>query len=237
RLLGLIGIHGGAIQDVASHLRYALKQDPNDSDALLWLSLVLGFAGRPAAARPLVARLLRIDPLTAFYQMLPGFLALMEGDFARAGEPFRHSCDLDPTNPIVRLTYGQILAMNGQSDGALEAFDLLVRDMPDTLFAELGIFYKLALSLQRQGARHIMPDELKAAAWQDMEYSWCMAQCYALSGEAAEALRWLTNAVSQNFWNYPLLSDRDPLLASLHGSPEFETLMNDVRQKWESFEG
>jgi serine/threonine protein kinase len=237
RLLGLIGIHGGLTQDVVKHLRYALKQDPNDTDALLWLSLVLGFAGRAATAKPLVARLLAIDPLTAFYQMLPGFLALMEGDFGNAVGPFQKSCEMDLSNPIVRLTYGQTLAMNGQTDKAIEAFDLLMRDMPNTLFAHLGIFYKLALTGRQTAAMQVVPDEMKAAAWEDMEYSWCMAQCYALAGESSEALRWLANAISQNFMNYPLLAHQDPLLASLRGTPEFDRLMVRVKMNWQAFEG
>jgi TolB-like protein/class 3 adenylate cyclase/thioredoxin-like negative regulator of GroEL len=237
RLLGLIGIHGGATADVVRHLRHALDQDPNDTDALLWLSLVLGFAGRAAAARPLVARLLSIDPLTPFYQMLPGFLALMEGDLAGAVEPFRRSAQMDPGNPIVRLTYGQIMAMSGRNEQAYEIFDQLAHDMPDTLFAQLGIFYKLALMGRGRDARALLSEEVRAAAWEDMEYSWCVAQCHAILGDAEEALRWLRNAaVDQNFSNYPLLAERDPLLAPLRKEPAFAQLMAEVRRKWEAVE-
>jgi TolB-like protein/class 3 adenylate cyclase len=234
RLRGLIGIHGGETRDVVRHLNRALEQDPNDTDALLWLSLVLGFAGRPVAARPLVERLLAIDPLTPFYQMLPGFLSLMEGDIAGAIGPFRYSCQIDPGNPIVRLTYGQILAMNGQVSDALEVFDLLRREMPDTLFAQLGVLFRLALTGRREEALQVLSEENTAAAWADMEYSWCVAQCYAILGEAAEAERWLRNAaLEQNFSNYPLLAERDPFLARLRGRGEFDALMAAVRRKWE----
>jgi TolB-like protein/class 3 adenylate cyclase len=237
RLLGLLGIHGGATQDVVRHLRRSLDYDPNDTDALLWLSLVLGFAGRPAAARSMVARLLTIDPLTPFYQMLPGFLALMEGDFTNAIGPFRTSCEIDPGNPIVRLTYGQILAMNGRLEEAYEVFGLLLREMPNTLFARLGVFYQLALMGRGEEAREAVSDELKAAAWEDMEYSWCMAQCYAILGDTGEALHWLANGVGQGFSNYPLLAERDPFLAPLRGDPAFEEFRAALKRRWEAFEG
>ncbi|MGH7518102.1 MAG: tetratricopeptide repeat protein [Gemmatimonadales bacterium] len=237
RLLGLIGISGGATRDVVRHLRRALDAVPNDTDALLWLSLVLGFAGRPEAARPLVQRLLIIDPLTPFYQMLPGFLALMEGNLAGAIEPFRKSAHIDPGNPIVRLTYGQIMVMNGRVAEAVEIFDQLAHDMPDTLFAHLGQFYGLALAGRREEALAVVSDDLKAAAWQDMEYSWCMAQSHAILGDNAEALRWLRNAaIDQNFSNYPLLAERDPLLARLAGDPAFADLLDEIRRKWEAVE-
>ncbi len=237
RLLGLISIAGGTTRDVVRHLRRALDAEPNDTDALLWLSLVLGFAGRPEAARPLVQRLLAIDPLTPFYQMLPGFLALMEGNLAEAIEPFRRSAQIDPGNPIVRLTWGQIMVMNGRHAEASEIFDQLAHDMPDTLFAQLGRFYGLALAGRREEALAVMSDEHKAAAWQDMEYSWCMAQCHAILGDNAEAIRWLQNAaISQNFSNYPLLAERDPLLARLEGDRAFEQLAGEIKRKWEAVE-
>jgi TolB-like protein/class 3 adenylate cyclase/tetratricopeptide (TPR) repeat protein len=237
RLLGLISIAGGATRDVVRHLRRALDEEPNDTDALLWLSLVLGFAGRPEAARPLVQRLLAIDPLTPFYQMLPGFLALMEGKLAQAIEPFRRSAQIDPGNPIVRLTYGQIMAMNGRAAEASQIFDQLAHDMPDTLFAQLGVFYMLALAGRRNEALAVVSEEHKAAAWQDMEYSWCMAQCHAIVGDDAEAVRWLRNAaITQNFSNYPLLAERDPLLARLRGTAAFGELAAEIRRKWEAVE-
>ena len=237
RLLGLLSIAGGATRDVVRHLRRALDAEPNDTDALLWLSLVLGFAGRPGAARPLVQRLLAIDPLTPFYQMLPGFLALMEGNLKGAIEPFRKSAHIDPGNPIVRLTYGQIMVMNGRHAEATEIFDQLARDMPGTLFAQLGVFYTLAMAGRRADALAVISDELKAAAWQDMEYSWCMAQCHAMVGDHAEAIRWLRNAaIEQNFSNYPLLAERDPLLAPLKGNPAFLELTAEIRRKWEAVE-
>ncbi len=237
RLLGLINISGGTTRDVVRHLRHALDAEPSDTDALLWLSLVLGFAGRPKAARPLVQRLLTIDPLTPFYQMLPGFLALMEGDVAGAIEPFRRSAQIDPGNPIVRLTWGQIMVMNGRHPEASEIFHHLAHDMPDTLFSQLGRFYELALAGRRNEALAVMSDEHKGAAWQDMEYSWCMAQCHAILDDNAEAIRWLRNAaISQNFSNYPLLAERDPLLARLKGDPAFEELLGEIRRKWEAVE-
>jgi TolB-like protein/class 3 adenylate cyclase/tetratricopeptide (TPR) repeat protein len=237
RLLGLISIAGGATRDVVRHLRLALDAEPNDTDALLWLSLVLGFAGRPDAAEPLVQRLLAIDPLTPFYQMLPGFVALMRGDLSGAVEPFRRSAQIDPGNPIVRLTYGQILVMNGRQAEATEVFDQLGHDMPETLFAELGRFYQLALAGRSAEARTAVSEPHRAAAWQDMEYSWCMAQCHTLLDDRAEALRWLRNAaIEQNFSNYPLLAERDPVFAPLRSDPGFIQLADEIRRKWEAVE-
>jgi hypothetical protein len=56
-----------------------------------------------------------------------------------------------------------------------------------------------------------------------------------LAGEGAEAIRWLRNAaLDQNFSNYPLLAERDPLLAPLRSVPGFGELMAAVKRKWEA---
>jgi len=236
RLLGLIGLHAGEPQQVIAHLTRALDSDPNDTDALLWLALHLGFAGKSSAGRPLVERLLEIDPLTPFYQMLPGFLSLMEGDFAGACAPFLKAHRLEPGNPIVLLTYGQILAMNQREDEAIKVFDELLHDAPDTFFAQLGNVYKLALSGEREAALEAVSDELRAAAREDLQYSWSLAECFAILDDSDQAIEWLENAVAQNFWNYPLLAEHDPLLANVRNEPRFEELMNRVKELWEALE-
>ena len=60
---------------------------------------------------------------------------------------------------------------------------------------------------------------------------------YVLLGDDAEAIRWLENAaIAQNFSNYPLLVERDPLLAPLRGVPAFTELAARIRRKWEAVE-
>ncbi len=236
RLVGLIAIHGGSPQDVATHLKRALEADPNDTDALFWLSLVYGFAGRGSAAVPLVNRLLEIDPLTPFYKMLPGFIALMEGHFQDAIEPFLTAHKLEPANPIVRLTYGQILAINQRLQDAYQVFDALHQDAPDSLFAQLGQIYKHALQGNKEAALAVLNDDLTAAVREDYQYSWSMAECFALMGDAGQSIEWLSGAVNQGFWNYPLLAELDPLLAGVRDEQRFQALMADLKQKWEAFE-
>jgi hypothetical protein len=101
----------------------------------------------------------------------------------------------------------------------------------------LGRFYQLALAGREVEARGAVSEEHRSAAWQDMEYSWCMAQCYALLDDRAEALRWLRNAaIEQNFSNYRLLAERDPLLAPLRDDPDFVVLAGEIRRKGDAVE-
>ena len=63
-----------------------------------------------------------------------------------------------------------------------------------------------------------------------------LAECHALAGEEDEALRWLENAVSRGFINYPLISRLDPFLENVRGGERFEKLMKRVKYEWEHFE-
>ncbi len=66
-------------------------------------------------------------------------------------------------------------------------------------------------------------------------WTYAVAQSYAILKEPEESLRWLNRAVSRGFINYPFLDKQDPLPANIRSNPEFQELMMDVRQQWESF--
>jgi non-specific serine/threonine protein kinase len=220
RLLGLVQVH---------------EIDPNDPDTLVWLCVFCGNTGKSAAARPWAERLKLIDPLTPLFQVIPAMLAAMEGRFKEAIEAFapQYAGNLD--NPGVRLMYGQTLALGGRVDEALPIFDALVRDLPDSPFAQLAGFYACAFRGNREAARASVTPEVQAVLGSDPQYSWFLAECYAVIDDRHCALEWLDRAASRGFINYPLLAERDPLLEPLRGEPAFQELIAGVKRQWESF--
>jgi TolB-like protein/class 3 adenylate cyclase len=233
RLLGLVEMHAGSKQDAIKYLNLALARNPNDPDALLWLTVLYGFVGHPSSGRPLATRLLRLDPLTPFYQMLPGFLSWMDGDFAAAAKPFEMAAAMDPGNPIVRVTHGQVLLFDGRRAEATLTFTALARDLPDTLFAQLASLYLCALEGDALAVSSALTPALEEAARADMQYSWSVAECLALVGDTSRALDWLGNAVKRGLWNHRILAELDPLLASLRGSDEFTRVIEAARRQSE----
>jgi len=238
RLTGLITITEGDTQEGVRHLKLALARDPNDSDTLAWLLATYALVGRATAATPIADRLLRIDPLTPIYQCLPGVLWMMAGDLKRALPPFEKALKLEPGNPIVRLTYGQALAVDGQTEEGLALLDALADDEAagPTLFGQIARFMAAALRGDREAAKGAIHPESEAAARQDPQYPWMVAQCHALLGDKDEALDWLRSAVEHGFINYPLLSTHDPFLESLRGDEEFEKILEGVEERWNAFE-
>jgi serine/threonine protein kinase len=235
RLLGLVQVHEGNVREGIRSLKRALEIDPNDPDTLVWLCVFCGNTGKAAAARPWAERLKLIDPLTPLFQVIPAVLATMEGKFAEAIDAFAPHYPGNLDNPGVRLAYGQTLALGGRVDAALPIFDALVRDLPESPFAQLAKFYASAFRGDRDAARSSITPEVQAILGSDPQYSWFLAECYALIDDRRCALDWLDRAASLGFINYPLLADRDPLLASIRGEPAFRELIAGVKQQWESF--
>jgi serine/threonine-protein kinase len=234
RLRGLVAIHRGEPSRAVELLTRVLESNPNDTDALFWLILLHGFRGYPRRAHPLVEHLLSIDPLQPMHQFLPGFVALMEGRFGDAPGPFRQAVEMDPHNPVLRMGWGQALAMAGRRAEAYQVYDALAGDMPGSFFAKIGRFQRLALAGDGSEALGIATDEVLAPACEDPQYAWIAAQCYALAGETRSAVSWLERAIRHGCENYPLLARTDPLLENVRGDPDFQRLMEELRPRWKA---
>jgi len=81
-----------------------------------------------------------------------------------------------------------------------------------------------------------MSADLESNLWSDFQYTHVMAQAQAALGRPQQAVRWLARSTERRFLNYPFLSARDPLIARIRGNDELESLLERVRQSWETFE-
>ena len=57
---------------------------------------------------------------------------------------------------------------------------------------------------------------------------------YALLGEHKNALMWLKKTAELGDVNYPWF-DKDKNLNSLRDNPEFQAIMADVKQRWQTY--
>ncbi len=235
-LNGVVNVHHGNMQQAVRDLKRALAIDPNNADILLQLSRIYSSCGKTAAAAPLVARLLEIDPLNTITYSLPGYLDVLEGRFDRAPESYLKMYHMDSQNPVSIWFYAWALIFAGRKKEAFELIDELEERASGTVYASLGLFIKYALQRKKSEARQVVCPALENAA-KGVEYlSRDMAHGYALIDEKKKALDWLENAIDRGFIAYPFLKDHDPFLENIRGEERFKKLMQRVRQEWENFE-
>jgi non-specific serine/threonine protein kinase len=236
RLLGLISVQEGDSQRAVRLLKRAITADPNDSDTLSWYSAVCGLSGKAHAAMPLARRILEIDPLTPVYRFIPGLLSLMGGEFADALPSFDDAIRLDPSNTMLLWCRGQILALLRRDGEAITQFRAIQQIDSTHFFSQLGAVMQAALVNDRKAFDHAATTELLQISAHDPHYSWNLAQCYALLGDTSNSLTWLETAMSKGFINYPMVSRWDPLLTPVRKTPQFDGLVDRLRDRWENFE-
>jgi hypothetical protein len=125
--------------------------------------------------------------------------------------------------------------MSGENEDACRVLDGISQCVPDSFFASLGRAFSCAVQRRHDQAMAAITPEVIENARHDLQYSWTLAQTYAMLGELDEAYAWVGSAVTQGFWNYPLLAERDPMLEPLRDDPRFAALMNSTKEKWLNF--
>lgn len=235
RLRGWIEYSRGLIQDAVRSLKAAIEIDPNDVDALLLLCNCYLISGKVSAARPLIGPLLTLDPLTPLTRCLPGFADVSEGNLD-AVEPYRQMFDMDPGNPMARLFYLWILALNGRQDAVamvLEGFSPAERE---TVPARVAQFLAHALFGRQHDALATVTPEIEAVATASDVFARFLAEGYAVARVPERAMHWLAIAVDRGFINYPFLARYDPCFETLRNEPAFTQLLEAVHERWLRFE-
>lgn len=236
QLRGWILYSRGLVQEAVRDLKAALDIDPNNADTLLLLSNCYLISGQVSVARPLISRLLAVDPLTPVTRCMPAWADILVGNFASAVGPYRQMFEMDPTNPMARLFYVWVLILNRQGDAVgaiLEAFPAEVRD---TVPARISFFLAHALAGDRHEAQAILTPEIEAVATATDVFPRLLAQGFALAGMPEPAMRWLEIAIDRGFINYPFLARHDPFFETLRDHPRFKQLLAIVRDRWQKFE-
>jgi TolB-like protein len=236
QLRGWIHYSSGRIQEAVHDLKAALETDASDPDTLLLLSNCYLISGRVPAARPLIDRLLAVDPLTPVTRCMPAWADILEGNFAPALEPYRQMFDMDPGNPMARLFYVWVLALNARKEEAARIAAGFPPEVQNTVPARIAAFLAGGLGDKRPGPSAIETPELASAAHATDVFPRLLAHGYMLYGMEERAIHWLTVAAERGFVNYPYLAAHDPFSERLRNLPEFRRLLSNVKHRWQEFE-
>jgi thioredoxin-like negative regulator of GroEL len=236
QLRGWIRYSRGLIQEAVRDLKAALELEPNNPDTLLLLCNCYLVSGRVPAARPLLTRLLAVDPLTPVSRCMPAFADMMEGNLAAAVEPYRQMFEMDRSNPMARLFYAWVLILNARKAAAAAIVQSCPANLRDTVPARITRFLVMAAAGKLREAQAAVTPQIEAAAGATDMFPRLLAQGFALAGMREPALRWLQVAIERGFINHPFLARHDPSFKALRGDARFRELLDIVRVRWERFE-
>jgi arylsulfatase A-like enzyme/Tfp pilus assembly protein PilF len=106
--LGVIRVRTGRPDQAIQLFRQAIEREPKNADALLYLAGALASGGRPAEALPYFERALDAGPPTTMALNGLGLTRLAVGDAPGAAAAFRQSLRLDPNQPDIARTLGEM---------------------------------------------------------------------------------------------------------------------------------
>ena len=230
RLLGLVAVHRQDVRGGIEHLERALASDPNDLDAMLWLTFLGPMVGRDVQAY--VDRLVAVDPLAATTTLARSFRLLMNGDF-EAALPLMES--IAHTESMYMLFYVLALAWAGRAD-TLRALRPQLEENRDGFVPALSLAVARMMTGDPADARALLTDDVLQAARGDMQYSSWIAEIYATIGDRDLALEWLEHSITRGYVPWPFFSRYDPLLAPIRDDPRFAALMERCRAAWETYQ-
>lgn len=162
-------------------------------------------------------------------------ISCMRGDLRVALELSKDGYEKNPEVPQAQLYYAYFLFCNDHHEKSYSIFDRLIMEGSGTIFEPMGKFLKFAFQGKKSLALDSLSDDSKTKLKLDCEWSWLVADGFALIGEKEEALNWLESIVNSDFINYPLLNQHDPYLINVRGEERFKTLIKRVKIAWEDF--
>jgi eukaryotic-like serine/threonine-protein kinase len=240
RLKGALAALRGEIQVSIRELKRAYAVDPNDVETLWMYGGITAMAtGNLNVARPVIERLVQLDPLGSINFVIQSFLYLLDGAASDAVRAAEHAVQLEPDSPMTGWILGYTLAADGRREDAyqvLDRLDKMVVGHGNVLVGGLAGGLKHALFAQAEGTVQAMSQEVKDQARLDFQYSQFVAECYALIGHTEESLNWLENAFERGNLNYHYFAEKDPFLVNVRGDERFKKLMVRMKKAWEECE-
>jgi len=221
-----------------THFKKALKANPNNPDLLVFYGWVLTLMwGKPIEASPLVERLLKIDPITPFNNLVKACWHIAQGQFDLALETIQKYVQIEPQSMLAKSSHAEGLGFTHSYDQAVEVCDKIIHDEPAHIFAFIFKFLKFAFLGEKEKALRLVEEDPRSKLiWEDAEKSREIAEGFSILGEKDKSLDWLENAINRGNINYPLFNEIDPHLENIRSEERFKKLMERVKKDWEDFE-
>jgi tetratricopeptide (TPR) repeat protein len=232
---GLLAFKRGDLQEAANIFVKLLNEDQNNPDALHYLIVPYCMCGRADAARPILKKLLQVDPLTTNTYAFPGLIELCSGNIEQSMPHFKKWYQLDPQAPFTRFWYSNVLALNNKLDECFTILNAILLDTPTLVFASFAQFLKAALEGDKEIALQNATDELKEVAATLDYLPIFMAFAYALINEKEEAVKWLNISLKFGYAPYPWVSNISVFQERLIEHDGYIKYLQEIKKRSDAF--
>ena len=221
----------GRVEQAVPLLRSVLQSNPNNAEAHWELGYAYRFAGMLKESVAECEKARQNNPLVKISSSaMNSYLYLGE---------YEKFLDSLPANDSVYILFYRGLAeyyMN-HLDQAARDFDSAYERNPSLLPVDVG--KAIAYSIRHENAQGLKllrqtEDKIEERGVSDPEGIYKVAQAYALLGDKSAALHMLRHSIGDGFFCYPYFV-HDPLLQSLHGEPEFQSLLDQAKTRHDQF--
>ena len=236
-VLGFLSqILGGNERKTIKHLKQALAINPGDIHAIAWLGVSLCNVGKIEEARVLWENVIQVDPLSPMGRASFGIIALYEGNGEQAVDGIYDWLRFDPQNPAAVYFYALALVYAGRLKEATAIIDQHIHiEWPDN-FTKQSLLVKYAVEKDTQKIAKLVTGDFEKTIISDPQNTYFASVMYVVASMKDAALDLLEHAVNQGFINYPLMSEKDPILERIRREKRFKDLMKRVKYEWENFE-
>jgi len=194
---GEIADAAGDLDAALEHYLTAMDADPTNPKPPFFAAQVHLRRDDADAAEPLIRRSLELDPDQAYGHASLAFVAMQQGDTARAIEHMHTARGLDPHDLVLRVQHARLLRESGQ---VVHGLELLVTLPPEERLLPYVIDELIA------GYRELGRDEAIAELWEFVfrrsprgdplgEVALRVADAWIDAGDAATAREWIDRAV------------------------------------------
>ncbi|HUO17718.1 MAG TPA: protein kinase [Verrucomicrobiae bacterium] len=221
----------GRVEQAVPLLRSVLRESPNNAEAHWELGYAYRFAGMLRESVEECEKARQNNPEVKINSSaLNSYLYLGEYD------KFLQS--LPVSDHVYILFYHGLAEYHlGNRQQAAEDFDRAFARDPSLLPADVG--KALSDSMRHhnaEGLKLLQNTETKVeeSGVTDAEGLYKLAQAFAVLGDKSSALHMLRHSIGGGFFCYPYFV-RDPLMANLHGEPEYDSLLSQAKTRHEQF--
>ncbi|MCI0355267.1 MAG: tetratricopeptide repeat protein, partial [Acidobacteria bacterium] len=226
-----IYLYQGRKELIPAEAEMALKTNPREVDAPIWLAVYHHYNGDDAQAMLLLKELRDRDPLFFVARMNYADLLRIQGDSAGAVREVEKVFEQDPQNVYGIQILTRVYLDTGNLAQARQTLDRARRqDRANLLLRLSGWSLLLALEGKRAAALKEMDGEVLKYAAAVPGSTANAAEFYAILGDEAKALDWLERAV-RNGDERDQWFRRDPLLANVRNHPRFQQILASIADR------